>query len=226
MPIVWPVKYTPDVVIRDKTVTYDSSNGGSDANGTWNQTCAETAAAINTLADIFIETIDKAANVQTNHLSTITKTFPYNSNVDFQTGTCYNVTSAIDTLMDLFADALGNGSNNSKRISDMILFNKQAIAGRAFAETQVSYPTTNLTIDFANDVVAALRYDLVTEGNAGSFRLSQNWFDGEGNFIAFTNVTRTHLLFCLARIREYSKSVLYDFDSSGWTPYDLSLIHI
>ena len=79
-----------------------------------------------------------------------------------------------------------------------------------FAETQTNYPTTNLTIDFADDCVKAIRYDLVTGGNAGAFRMTQDWFDGEGNFIAFENVTRTHLLFCLARVSEYAKSVLYD----------------
>ena len=42
--------------------------------------------------------------------------------------------------------------NNAKEISNMLLFNQQAIAGRAFADTQATYPTTNLTIDFANNV--------------------------------------------------------------------------
>ena len=210
MPIVWPIKYTPDIANRDLTVTYDTASGGQDNNGTWNQTCSETASAIDTLADIFIETIHQAANTNTNYLDTVTKTFPNNSNTDFQSGTCYNVTSALDTLYDLMTDVLGAGMYNSHVIANMVLFNKQAIAARAFAETQASYPTTNLTIDFANDVVKAVRYDLTTGGNAGAFRLSQNWFDGEGNFIAFDNVIRTHILFCLAKIREFSKSVLYE----------------
>ena len=71
MPIIWPVKYTPDIVNRDLTVTYDTANGGQDDQGTWNQTCAETASAIDTLAEIFIETIDKAANTSTNHLAVV-----------------------------------------------------------------------------------------------------------------------------------------------------------
>ena len=219
MPIIWPVKYTPDTVNRDLTVTYDSDAGGQDDQGTWNQTCAETASAINTLADIFIETIDKAANTQTNHLVTITKTYPYNSNDAYQSGTCYNVTSALDTLYELMTDALGGGMSNSKMIADMLLFNQQAITLRAFTETQGSYPTTNLTIDFAEAVLKAVRYDLTTGGNAGAFKLSQTWFDGEGNFIAFTNVTRTHILFCLTKIREFTKSILYEPDHVGWDPY-------
>ena len=35
LPTVWPVKYTPDVVARDLTITYDTSGGGQDANGNW-----------------------------------------------------------------------------------------------------------------------------------------------------------------------------------------------
>ena len=70
----------------------------------------ETASAINTLADIFIETIHQAANTNTNYLNSVTKTFPYNSNTDFQSDTCYNVTSALDTLYDLMSDALGAGN--------------------------------------------------------------------------------------------------------------------
>ena len=220
MPICWPVKYTPEVVVRDLSITYDSSNGGQDDQGTWNQTCQETAAGIATLSDILIETISKAKNSNTDHTASITQTFPYNFNTSYQEGTCYNVTSAIDTLFDIMTDTLGRGETNSKTIANMILFNQQAISERAFTETQTSYPTTNLTIDFATDLLKAVRYDLVTGGNAGSFRLAQNWFDGEGNFIAFTNVTRTHLLFCLAKTREYIKSVMYLVGSdAGWNQY-------
>ena len=218
-PIVWPVKYTPDVVLRDLSVTYDGSAGGSNENGTWNLTCAQVASAIDTLADIFIETIDKAANANTNHLASLTKTTAFNINADFQEGTCYNVTSNIDTLFDIMTDTLGAGTFNSRYVSNIILFNSDNIAQRAFAETQASYPTTNLTIDFANDVVKAVRYDLATGGNAGAFKLTSGWFDGEGNFIAFANVTRTHILFCLSKIREYSKSVIYDPEESGWSTY-------
>ena len=45
-PICWPIKYTPDVTLRDLSVTYDSSAGGSNENGTWNLTCAEVASGI------------------------------------------------------------------------------------------------------------------------------------------------------------------------------------
>ena len=100
LPYVWPVKYTPDLPKRDLTVTYDVSNGGSDSDSTWNMTCPEVVSAINTLMEIPFNTIIGAATANTNYLtSSVTKTFPYNSNNNYQGGTCYNVTSAVDTLM-------------------------------------------------------------------------------------------------------------------------------
>ena len=33
------VKYTPEVVVRDLDVTYDSANGGQDANGMESNMC-------------------------------------------------------------------------------------------------------------------------------------------------------------------------------------------
>ena len=90
MPIIWPVKYTPEIAVRDLGITYDFSGGGQDSNGTWNQTCAESASAINTLLDIYIETINEAVNNSANYLvNSVTKTFPFNSNTQYQSGTCY-----------------------------------------------------------------------------------------------------------------------------------------
>tara|TARA_B100000287_G_scaffold183671_1_gene173701 strand:+ start:379 stop:19995 length:19617 start_codon:yes stop_codon:yes gene_type:complete len=223
MPICWPVKYTDDVVVRDLSVTYDTAGGGQDANGTWNQTCMESASALSTLTDIFINTIQEAAENQVNYLTaSVTKTFPFNSNTNYQAGTCYDCTSTADTLFDIMLHALGGGATNSKRVSNILLFNTQSICGRSFDETVATYPGTNLTIDFAQDVLKAVRYDLVTGGNAGAFKLSQTWFDGEGNFIAFPTVTRSHILFCLTRIREYIKSVMYLHTSDAvWLNYDV-----
>ena len=223
MPIAWPVKYSPEVVVRDLSVTYDSANGGDNQNGTWNQTCPESASALSTLTDIFINTITQAAENNQNFLTaSVTKTFPYNGNVNYQQGTCYDCTSAADTLFDIMVDTLGGGYKNSQRVANVLLYNTQSIAGRAFSETQSTYPTTNLTIAFAEDVLKACRYDLVTGGNAGAFKLSQTWFDGEGNFIAFPTVTRSHLIYCLTRIREYIKSVMYLHTSDTvWQNYDV-----
>ena len=224
LPTVWPVKYTPDVVARDLTITYDTSGGGQDANGNWVGTCNETASAISTIADIYIQTISQAQNNNQNYLvNNVTKTFPSAyTNTVYQSGTCYNVQSAIDTLFDSMTSTLGAGTYNNKIIANMILFNQQAIAGRAFADTQASYPTTTLTIDFCNDVLKAVRYDLITGGNAGSFSLTQLWFDGEGNFIAFPDVVRSQILFALTRCREYIKSIMYlAVADSVWSQYDV-----
>ena len=63
---------------------------------------------------------------------------------------------------------------------------------------------------------------MITHGNAGSFRLAQTWFDGEGNFIAFQNVTRSHLLYCLTKTREMMKSVMYlHTEDPIWANYDV-----
>ena len=223
MPICWPIKYTPDVVVRDLSVTWDANNGGSGQVGNWNQTCPESASALSTLTDIFINTIREAAENNVNYLTaSVTKTFPYNGNTVYQAGTCYDCTSATETLFDIMTHTLGAGMVNQKRVANVLLFNTQSISQRAFTETQQQYPTTNLTIDFALDVLKAVRYDLVTGGNAGAFKLSQGWFDGEGTFIAFPTTTRSHILYCLTRIREYIKSVMYLHTSDAvWANYDV-----
>ncbi|OUV52688.1 MAG: hypothetical protein CBC73_05355 [Flavobacteriales bacterium TMED113] len=220
LPFAWPVKYTPDLPIRDLTVTYDSSNGGEGSNSSWNLTCPEVVSALNTLMEIPINTIIEAATNNVNYLTgSVTKTFPYNSNTNYQGGTCYNVTSAVDTLMGLLSAALGGGTQNDQRVANQLLFNTNAIEQRAYDQTVSYYGTTNATLQFATDVMKAVRYDMITMGNAGSFRLLQDWFDGEGNFIAYQDVTRSHLIYYLTRIREYMKSVLYDRADTGWTGY-------
>ena len=217
LPKIWPIKYTPDIAVRDVSLTYDSSSAE------WNQTCAEVASAIDTLIDIYITTIENAANNNINQLSNIVRTTRSSAytNTAYQAGTCEGPQSAIDTLFDLMSSTLGGGLNSDKTIANMLLFNKDAIAQRAFDETVTYYGTSNMTVDFCADVVKAIRYDMITGGNAGAFRLVQNWFDGEGNFIAFQDVSRTHLIYANTRIREYVKSVLYQLTTDpGWATYN------
>ena len=69
----------------------------------------------------------------------------------------------------------------------------------SYDETVVSYPQTsaqpNLLISPSHmKSLRAVRYDMVTGGNAGAFRFG-GWFDGEGAFIAFPNIIRSHLIF-------------------------------
>jgi len=217
LPQIWPIKYTPDIAVRDATLTYD--NGA----GQWNETCAEVASAIDTLLEIYIDTIEQAANSNTNALASIVRTTRLNAytNSSYQSGTCEGPQSAIDTLFDIMVDTLGAGLNSDKSIANMLLFNQDAIAQRAFDETVTYYGTTEMTVDFCADILKAVRYDMVTGGNAGAFRLVQNWFDGEGNFIAFQNVSRTHLIYANTRVREYVKSVLYQLtEDPGWATYN------
>ena len=217
LPKIWPVKYTPEIAVRDTTLTFDT------AAAEWNQTCAEVASAIDTLLEIYIDTIEQAANSNTNALAGITRTTRASqyTNTAFQAGTCEGPQSAIDTLFDLMSDTLGAGFNTDKIIANMILFNKDAIAQRAYDETLAYYGSTDMTVDFCADIVKAIRYDMITGGNAGGFRLVQNWFDGEGNFIAFQDVSRTHLIYATTRVREYVKSVLYQLtEDPGWSTYN------
>ena len=220
LPYIWPIKYTPEKAYRDLTVGYDFANGGQDQDGFWNQTCPNVASAIDTLFDIVINTITEAAVNSNNYLTGVPKTLPPTNNTEYQAGTCHNEQSAIDTLFDIMIDTLGGGTNNEKHVANMLLFNHQAIAQRVIDQTTANYASTNVDISFADAVLRAVRYDMVTGGNAGSFRLAQTWFDGEGNFIAFQDTTRSHLIYALTRCREYIKSALYLLDEDpGWAGY-------
>ena len=221
LPNIWPVKYTPEIAVRDLTIAYDFSNGGQDQDGLWNQSCPQVASSIDTLMDIVINTITEAAVNNVNYLTTnVSRSTAFAFNTEYQFGTCYDEQSAIDTLFDVMTSTLGAGYNTDKGIANMLLFNTDAIAQRVMDDVNATYASTNLTIDFPLDLLKALRYDMITGGNAGAFRLAQTWFDGEGNFIAFQTTTRTHLLFAVTRVREYTKSVLYLLDEDPtWANY-------
>ena len=171
-----------------------------------------------------MDTIEVAASSSPapSHLTTVTRTTPYNSNTNYQLYTCYNVVSASDTLFDLMIDTLGGGNsphtggNYSERfIARYLTFNKGAISRKAFAETQSQYPTTNAEIGFAETIMDAIIYDLNTRGNAGMMKYVNTWFDGEGNFIAFPTVVRQHLVFYLLRIAEAAKRISYDQNNTA-----------
>ena len=222
LPNIWPVKYSPEMVLRDTTITYDT---GSD----WNQACATQAATIENLFDVLIQTITTAASGSPapSYLSTITRDAGYNSNTQYQFYTCENVTSAVETLFDLMTSSLGGGSNSDKSAARRILFNKHAVSAKAFSEVQTAYPTTTAEQSFGDTLLTGLLYDLNTGGNNGVLKIVNTWFDGEGNFIAFPDVTKQHLLWFVTRISEYCKRILDDYNdrASGgeWYGYDLYL---
>ena len=220
LPNIWPIKYANDMANRDTTITFDE-NGGTSG---WNNTCVQAASGIETLFNLVMDTIEKAASSSPapSHLTTVTRTTPYNSNAAYQYYTCYNVISASDTLFDLMIDTLGGGNsphtggNYSERfIARYLTFNKGAISRKAFAETQSQYPTTNAEIGFAETIMDAVIYDLNTRGNAGMMKYVNTWFDGEGNFIAFPTVVRQHLVFYLLRIAEAAKRISYDQNNTS-----------
>ena len=219
LPMIWPVKYAPEMVERDVSITFHTD--GYDA-GDWNTTCPTAAANIESLMQIIIDTIYLAKGGGGSHLDAIEKIPPFRFNQEYQTFTCYNVTSATDTLFDVLLHTLGGGSKSDKKCARHILFNKHAIVQKAYDRTVNQYPGTQATMQFADDMVVALLYDMNTGGNQGMLKLVNSWFDGEGNFIAFPNVVRQHLLFYTTRIREYVKRTLYDQNNSAqWAGYDI-----
>ena len=207
LPNIWPVKYSPEYVQRDVTITYD---GGLD----WNQTCQTQADNITTLFDLVLDTLTVAASgsPSPSHLSTVTRNTGYNSNTAYQYYTCYNVTSAADTLFELMSDSLGGGSQSDQTAAKRITLNMHVVAGKAFSEVQTAYPNTVAELSFGEALVKGLLYDLNTGGNVGILRLVNTWFDGEGNFIAFPDVTKQHLLWYVTRISEYAKRILDDYN--------------
>ena len=139
LPMIWPVKYAPEMVERDVSITFHTD--GADA-GDWNTTCPTAAANIESLMQIIIDTIYLAKGGGGSHLDAIEKIPPFRFNQEYQTFTCYNVTSATDTLFDVLLHTLGGGSKSDKKCARHILFNKHAIAQKAYDRTVNQYPGT------------------------------------------------------------------------------------
>ena len=218
LPVLWPIKYTPEMAIRDVSITYDASAPA------WNQTCPQVSSTIESLFDIVTQTIKQASDGGGSYLATITRTGVNTNNTNYQFYTCYNVITAADTLFDLMVDTIGGGSKSDRNAARHILFNQQAIAPKSFERTTTQYPGTGVEEQFAYDIIKAIVYDLNTGGNQGMLKLVNSWFDGEGNFIAFQGITRQHLLFYVTRIREYIKRSVYDYNNTAqWGGYDLYL---
>jgi len=221
MPNIWPCKYSGDLPIRDLDVTWDFSVGGS-GSANWNQACATQASAITTLMDILIQGVDEgiAGNGLNYYGSTVTKVDgTYITPTEYNMGSCYDVRQAINTLFDLYMTAFASGTNSNKVDARLIHFNREAIKKRAYDQTVTFYPSYAGDADFADQVIDAVIYDIITKGNNAAFDKLSTWFDGDGNFIVYTNVTRTHLIYHLTRIREYVKSIIYSPTSAGWQPY-------
>ena len=216
LPNIWPTKYSGDVPLRDVSVTFDNQATQ------WNQTCPTQAAAINTLMAILEGGIDAAVagNGLTYYGTTVTETAPTSptSNL-YNAGKCYDVKLEIEKKYKVMYETLSGGSTSNKMAAKMILFNKPAIKKRAYDQTVSFYPSYAGDADFADQIIHAVIYDLVTGGNAEAFDSISNWFDGDGNMIVYTGIVRTHLIYHMTRVREYCKSIIYAPDGAGWIPY-------
>ena len=216
LPNIWPTKYSGDVPLRDVSVTFDNQATQ------WNQTCPTQAAAINTLMAILEGGIDAAVagNGLTYYGTTVTETAPTSptSNL-YNAGKCYDVKLEIEKKYKVMYETLSGGSTSNKMAAKMILFNKPAIKKRAYDQTVAFYPSYAGDADFADQIIHAVIYDLVTGGNAEAFDSISNWFDGDGNMIVYTGIVRTHLIYHMTRVREYCKSIIYAPDGAGWIPY-------
>ena len=221
LPNIWPCKYSGDLPIRDLTVTWDYSVGSTNQ-ADWNQACGQQATAIDTLFDILIQGVDAgiAGNGLTYYGTTVTKTDgTYTAPTEYNQGSCYDVRQAIATIFDMYQTAFGAGTNSSKVDARLIHFNREAIKQRAYDQTVTFYPSYAGDADFADQVIDSVIYDIITRGNNAAFDKLSSWFDGDGNFIVYQNITRTHLIYHLTRIREYVKSIIYSPTSAGWQPY-------
>ena len=216
LPNIWPCKYGGDIPIRDVSITYDNTAES------WNQTCPDQKSAINTLMAILEGGIDAAVagNGLTYYGTTVTETAPTSPTVnEYNMGKCYDVRLGIESKYKVMYETLSGGSNSNKMAAKMILFNRPAIRQRAFDQTQSFYPTYAGNIEFADQIIDSVIYDLVTGGNGQAFDSISNWFDGDGNMIVYTGITRTHLIYHMTRVREYCKSIIYQPDEAGWIPY-------
>ncbi len=228
LPNIWPCKYGGDIPLRDVSITYDNT-AGNDPNAnttggpsTWNQTCPDQRSAINTLMAILEGGIDAAVagNGLTYYGSTVTETAPTSPTVnEYNMGKCYDVRLGIESKYKVMYETLSGGSTSNKMAAKMILFNRPAIRQRAFDQTSTFYPTYTGTIEFGDQIIDSVIYDLVTGGNGQAFDSISNWFDGDGNMIVYTDVVRTHLIYHMTRIREYIKSIIYNPGEAGWIPY-------
>jgi hypothetical protein len=197
LPTIWPVQYSSGSVERDVTVVYDTSAPS------WGQVCADVISAVFTLSDILIETVENAEN-NVNYLTSITKTLPYSGNTEYQEYTCDNVKSAISILFDTMIEALVPAGRTEKNASRLIHNNDRYIREESYAQVLLNNPSYTGTVDFADEIIKSIRHDLVTGGNANVIKHINSWFDGEGNFIAFSNINRTRLLSHLDNIRTLS----------------------
>ena len=189
LPEEWPL--TGDRAIqRDITITYDT-NG-----------CQGQVSAINTLWNIVIDTVDTAASGGGNYLAGVTRTEPVQTNTLYNEGVCYDVRSAMHTLFGIITDTLGSAPQMYRDAARILLYNDQYIRNEAYYKTTGQYTAYSISDTLSDEIVKALQYDLITNGNAATLNLINSWFDAEGNFIAFQNEFRTRVVYHVNAIKQ------------------------
>ena len=198
LPLEWPL--TGDRgVRRDISITYDSAGNGN---------CAVQAAAITTLMDILINTVKEAAAGNASHLNSVTRTLPVTTNTEYKGGTCYNVISASNVLFDVLMNGLGSGNEMYKQTARVLMYNDQYLREEAFEQTLSQYPGYGGSNTFSDDILNAIVYDYITDGNAKTLELVNSWFDSEGNFVAYPTLFRTRVLYHAQKVQEHMTNLI------------------
>ena len=88
------------------------------------------------------------------------------------------------------------------------MYNDQYIRYEAFEQTMTQYPGYGGDISFADDILDAIVYDFITDGNAKTLQLVNGWFDSEGQFVAFPTLFRTRVLFHAQKVRNHMENII------------------
>ena len=195
LPEEWPLTGEREIR-RDITITYDA--GG----------CQSQVSAIDTLWNIIIDTVDTAAQGNGNYLTNVTRTEPVQTNTEYSAGVCYDVRSAMHTLFDIVTDTLGGAPAMYQDAARMLLYNDQYIRNEAYYKTIGQYSAYSIPDTLSDDIVKALQYDLITNGNAATLNLLNGWFNADGVFIAFQNEFRTRVVYHVNAIKQMAIDVL------------------
>ena len=201
LPGEWPLT-GERAAVRDLTITYDQAGSGQ---------CNVESSTISSLFDIVIGVVKDAAAGNGSYFTNqgISRNAPIQNNtLLFGGGVCYNVTSAANVLYDLLEDTLGRAPEMYRQASRIISLNDLYINREAYYKTVNQYSGYTGDISFGDDIRKAYIYDLLTDGNAKTVELINNWFDAEGNFIAFPNIFRTYLIFHAQATTDMIKHIL------------------
>ena len=140
---------------------------------------------------------------------------------DGGTVACANVESAITTLSYIYVDVLANNTSGTYLdAAYLIARNRHLIADLALKDTEVQYPSLNLSDIHqrkcrrdVNFILSGLIRDLCLGGNSGIVTAAEAYFTGT----ALTGVDATQLeetRYAYERVAEYTKAAIRNWSSS------------